>query len=256
MDSYGASVVLKRTIRPLLTPYGVDATISSISHYPKDKDETSCMCRNAIQKSKHDYYGYSKNNHLLGLPGGKVDPGETPLEAAIRETFEETGISLVINDTIQEHPIYVGIEGNFEVYTFIAKLPENQSFQQKEHNVKTVSIPVSSMYDCKITEFPEYNRQLFLKIKETTIPNSNEQIEINPTEFFSWYEKNSNEMQIGTLTISARQKELIKSELEIGSVIHLEINNENGIGPVIYMISKDMETGVVLKVNITEFQNW
>ena len=26
------------------------------------------------------------------LPGGKTNPGETPLEAAIRETYEETGI--------------------------------------------------------------------------------------------------------------------------------------------------------------------
>lgn len=30
----------------------------------------------------------------LGLPGGKIDPGELPLEAAIRETFEETGVKV------------------------------------------------------------------------------------------------------------------------------------------------------------------
>ena len=30
----------------------------------------------------------------FGLPGGKVDPGETPLEAAIRECREETGIDV------------------------------------------------------------------------------------------------------------------------------------------------------------------
>lgn len=33
-----------------------------------------------------------------GLPGGKVDPGETFIQAAIRECYEETGIVLVESD--------------------------------------------------------------------------------------------------------------------------------------------------------------
>lgn len=31
----------------------------------------------------------------FGLPGGKVDPGETAREAVVRELFEETGLSVV-----------------------------------------------------------------------------------------------------------------------------------------------------------------
>jgi 8-oxo-dGTP diphosphatase len=30
----------------------------------------------------------------LGLPGGKLEPGETPYEAMVRETLEETGLKV------------------------------------------------------------------------------------------------------------------------------------------------------------------
>lgn len=39
-----------------------------------------------------------RNSTEVGLPGGKVDEGETFIEAAVRETFEETGISFDLNE--------------------------------------------------------------------------------------------------------------------------------------------------------------
>ena len=108
-----------------------------------------------------------KNNQLLGMPGGKLDPGETFREAAIRETFEETGVSLT-HEQITEEPIYIGQVGDFEVATFLAFISDDQQFVQKEHGVKTVSLPVSSIADVNLVEFPEYNQHVRNELLKTT----------------------------------------------------------------------------------------
>jgi len=45
---------------------------------------------------------------LWGLPKGHVEPGETPEECAVRETYEETGIRIQLSDLMNKYTIYNG----------------------------------------------------------------------------------------------------------------------------------------------------
>ena len=55
------------------------------------------------QQEKNKFLAVSRKNELtkFGLPGGSIDPGESPKEAAIRETFEESGI--IVSDCVLVH---------------------------------------------------------------------------------------------------------------------------------------------------------
>ncbi|MDE0583427.1 8-oxo-dGTP diphosphatase [Planococcus sp. A6] len=57
--------------------------------------------------------------------GEKIEPGETPLESAIRETFEETGIRLT--DMLHAGNVLFTNESSRQgMYLFMADLPETQ----------------------------------------------------------------------------------------------------------------------------------
>ena len=42
------------------------------------------------------------DNNVYGFVGGKVDPGETAVQAAIREAFEEAGVIVEINEDARD----------------------------------------------------------------------------------------------------------------------------------------------------------
>lgn len=105
------------------------------------------------------------NKEIFGLPGGKCEPGETQMEASIRETQEET--SVIVHDCV---PIYSRVEPahnpqgiDFESATFFATSWEGTPQDSEEGEVAWLT--AEELTTTK-GAFPKYNRDMINKFKE------------------------------------------------------------------------------------------
>jgi len=82
----------------------------------------------------------------IALPGGRIEKGETALETALRETWEEIGISsadIEILGTLSE--LYVQVS-RFQIHPFVGWLSKKPSFNICEDEVeKIISFPLKNM---------------------------------------------------------------------------------------------------------------
>lgn len=100
-----------------------------------------------------------KNNpDDFGLPGGKLDPGETPVQALIREVFEETGVEVISCTAIFEDKDRV-VGGELRPSLTFLITSWNGEPYSKEAGVVKWAYP-SEITDPS-TSFHEYNTKLF-----------------------------------------------------------------------------------------------
>ena len=97
-----------------------------------------------------------KDDHdSWGLIGGKVDEGETPEEALLRETFEETGLKITGYEKIFERR-----DGNLICYTYLCvadgEITTDNEISEAKGIVKEVTWD-----ELFAGSFGNYNRELY-----------------------------------------------------------------------------------------------
>jgi 8-oxo-dGTP pyrophosphatase MutT (NUDIX family) len=85
--------------------------IKTFESFSQDEPQSVCV----VIRKGNKYLGVTRKTDSTkwGLPGGKVDPGETPLDAVIRETNEETGLTLVNPEFVDER-----VYGGYRVFLY------------------------------------------------------------------------------------------------------------------------------------------
>jgi 8-oxo-dGTP pyrophosphatase MutT (NUDIX family) len=108
------------------------------------------------------------DSKMSGLVGGKVDPGETTLQAIVREVQEEVGLSL--NPSWLREVFTQVCPGEVDYLTTTYTYPDMSLSEISkivaEDGLIAVLISKKSLCDNKVSPFADYNRSLFAAMEK------------------------------------------------------------------------------------------
>jgi len=114
-----------------------------------------------IFNDKKEILSVSRKDNFndIGLPGGKVDEGETLIEAIKRETEEELGKKIEVIDLVFQQ-----MDSEYMVFTYLCTIiGEGKEISPKETG-KIAYVSWDKLFDSNCT-FADYNKNLFDNLK-------------------------------------------------------------------------------------------
>lgn len=144
----------------VITDFGVVGwyTLSRINFHSKNEawnppnweKARGAACIFLFTKDKKVLAVRRKDSDFFGCPGGKIESGETPYAAAIRELHEETGINLLIDlnpkiSTVTQFD-HQYVEDTL-VTTFFLQCDTEISIIEKSHNASWISFEQFFLYN-------------------------------------------------------------------------------------------------------------
>jgi 8-oxo-dGTP pyrophosphatase MutT (NUDIX family) len=94
----------------------------------------------------------SKHGGQIAFPGGRMDAGETPLQAALREAFEETGLEQRFVEPLGYLDGYLTVTGYFVVPVVARILPGFVLTPQVDEVDEIFDVPLGFLLDARNRE--------------------------------------------------------------------------------------------------------
>jgi 8-oxo-dGTP pyrophosphatase MutT (NUDIX family) len=101
------------------------------------------------------------HTHQVSFPGGRIDPGERPLDAALREAREEVGIDPATVEVFGELSKLQTVTNPAPITPFVAQLPArpllrpNPAEVERAFSVQLVELTLPEVYREEVWTFPD-----------------------------------------------------------------------------------------------------
>lgn len=88
----------------------------------------------------------STHQGQVAFPGGRVEPGETPWQAAVRETYEEIGIDVARARRLGELAAHRTVSSQSHIVPYVAELPSApDKFVTNDEVDRVFSVPLADL---------------------------------------------------------------------------------------------------------------